>query len=134
MKKQTSCINVRFSDTDMFGHVNNAVYASYMEESRFAFFNEVLPDQGLHHSVILASLKLDYRAQTKYPQNGTLVATTWIQHIGNSSFTFYCVLTSEEGKLICEGTAVIVHFDFSAEKSLPLPQSVRDALQPYVED
>jgi acyl-CoA thioester hydrolase len=92
-----------------------------------------LPPGHRQFSVILASLTLDYRAQTKYPENTTIIASTWLRHIGNSSFTFYCVLSSESGQTLCEGSAVIVHFNFEKEASEPLPEAVRSAFLPYLE-
>src|SRR5579875_795780 len=128
--KHETRIRVRFSDTDLNGHVNNAVYATYMEESRIAFVREVFPDDRL--SLVLASLHIDYRAQTHYPEHQWVVATTWLTRIGRSSFEFYCEIRSEEGVLLCEGTAVVVNFDFVAQTSQPLSDEVKARLSQYL--
>ncbi len=128
MKHQTK-IRVRFSDTDMNGHVNNAVYASYMEESRVQFFREVYPSAT--SGVILASLHIDYKAQTKFPEHENVVATTWISRIGKTSFDFFCEIRTEFGELLCNGTAVIVCFDYEAGRSMPIPTNIRSKLEAY---
>ncbi len=130
MKHQTE-IRVRFSDTDMNGHVNNAVYASYMEESRVEFFRDVCPDELLN--VILASLHINYRAQMRLPHHQRVVVTTWISRIGNSSFDFFCEMRSETQELLCDGTAVIVCFDYETQQSVSIPAHIRDKLEPFYE-
>nr|WP_243835086.1 thioesterase family protein [Alicyclobacillus sacchari] len=128
--KHETRIRVRFSDTDLNGHVNNAVYATYMEESRIAFVRDIFPDEKL--SLVLASLHIDYRAQTYYPEHQWVVATTWLTRIGRSSFEFYCEICSEEGVLLCEGTAVVVNFDFAKQTSQPLSDEVKARLSQYL--
>jgi acyl-CoA thioester hydrolase len=130
MKHQTR-IRVRFSDMDSNGHVNNAVFASYMEESRVQFARDVLGDEPIR--LILASLHLNYRAQAHYPENAEIIATTWISRIGNSSFEFFCEIRSLEGVLLCDGTAVTVHFDYDSQRPMPLPEKLRSLLSQYSE-
>jgi acyl-CoA thioester hydrolase len=130
MKHETR-IRVRFSDMDSKGHVNNAVYATYMEESRIQFIQDVFGNERLE--LILASLHLNYRSQTRFPENTEIIATTWISRIGNSSFEFYSELRSLEGVLLCDGTAVNVHFSYKLQKAKPIPEKLRGVLERYCE-
>lgn len=125
-------IRIRYSDTDLNGHVNNAVYATYMEESRISFLQEVFPGQRL--PLVIASLHIDFRRETRYPEHTWVVARTWLTRLGRSSFEFYCQICSEDGDVMCEGTAVVVHYDFEQRRSAPLPDWARTKLLPYVRE
>ncbi len=125
-------IHIRYSDTDLNGHVNNAVYATYMEESRISFLQEVFPGQRL--PLVIASLHIDFRQETRYPEHTDVVARTWLTRLGRSSFEFFCQIVSVRGEVMCEGTAVVVHYDFEKRKSAPLPDWAREKLLPYVRE
>ncbi|SIS83417.1 acyl-CoA thioesterase [Alicyclobacillus vulcanalis] len=125
-------IHIRYSDTDLNGHVNNAVYATYMEEARIAFLQEVFPGQRL--PLVAASIHLDFRRETRYPEHTDVVVKSWLTRLGRSSFEFYHQITSVDGEVLCEGTAVVVHYDFETRKSAPLPDWARQALLPYVRE
>gem|GEM_PF-7071886 len=61
-------IQLRFSDTDRLGHVNNAVFATYAELGRLAFLRELgMTDQGL----ILARLAIDFLRQVRLGTSAT---------------------------------------------------------------
>ena len=76
-------INTRWNDMDSFGHINNAVYLSYIEDARTILFKRwKLNSQN--KSVIVASLKIDYISQVKHPSK--LIIGSKISRIGNSSF------------------------------------------------
>ncbi|WP_206832718.1 acyl-CoA thioesterase [Alicyclobacillus fructus] len=124
-------IHIRYSDTDLNGHVNNAVYATYMEESRISFLQEVF---GQRLPLVIASLHIDFRKETRYPEHMDVVARTWLTRLGRSSFEFYCQICSEAGEVMCEGKAVVVYYDFEKRTSSPLPDWVREKLLPYVRE
>lgn len=123
-------IRVRFSDTDKNGHVNNAVYATYMEEARIDFLDTLFSQNKL--GLILASSKIDYRAQTFYPEHLYVITYLWITKIGNRSFDCFCEIRSEDGKLLCDGTATVVHFDYAQARAVPLPDYVRRELEKFM--
>jgi acyl-CoA thioester hydrolase len=112
-------IQVRFADMDMMGHLNNACYATYSEAARLAF----LGTSGLTGvSIILAHLSIDFR-QPILPGESVWV-DTWIEKIGTSS----CTLGQEvfaAGRKAADIRSVIVHFDYHAGRTLPLPEAAR---------
>ncbi|GMA49460.1 thioesterase [Alicyclobacillus contaminans] len=127
--RHLSEIHVRFGDTDMLGHVNNASYFTYMEEARCDFLRALGVEQI---PVILASAKGDFRAQTFYPE--VLDVETWVTRMGNSSFEIANrMLRKGTDEVVFEGTAVVVHFDFDAQKPTRVPDALRSLLEPYVE-
>ena len=54
-------LEVRFRDCDALGHVNNAVYLTYLEQARFAFWQRLTGVGGIPRSFILARVECDYR-------------------------------------------------------------------------
>jgi acyl-CoA thioester hydrolase len=127
--KYHDTITVRFSDTDMLGHVNNASYFTYMEEARLYFMN-ALEITGA--SLIIASAKVDWRAQTYFPD--TLDAETFITRIGTSSFDVATTLRSQKTlQVVFEGVATLVNFDYEGQKSVPLSNAERACLEGYLE-
>lgn len=115
-------VQLRFSDTDKQGHVNNAVYATYAELGRLGFLAEL----GLSAaSLILARLTIDFRRQVRLGDSCTI--QTRVASLGRTSFTLEQTLEAN-GEVAAEFVAVMVWFDYQQQVPVPLPQSVRDAL------
>lgn len=109
---------VRYGDTDRQGHVNNAVFATFLETGRVEVLydpEEPLADEGA--SFVIARLALDFRAEIHWP--GEVEIGTRIQHVGRSSITLEQALFQGE---TCVATAetVIVQMDDSTRRSRPL--------------
>ena len=79
-------IDVRFRDCDALGHVNNAVYLTYLEQARFAHWQRLTGTSGIPRTFILARVECDYRAQAT--AGDRLVVRLRVAAVGNSSFTF----------------------------------------------
>lgn len=126
-------VQVRFSDTDMLGHVNNARYFTFMEEARIAFFQDAIPGTSQSVPLIIASAKVNFRAQTFYPQ--VLRVESWVSRWGNSSFDIACEMFDDvSGALVFDGTSVLVHFDYELQKPAPVPDAYREQLVPYTHE
>ena len=78
-------LEVRFRDIDAFGHVNNAVFFSYVEQARIRYLLDVLqPDTTFDRMpLILAHVTLDYRSPIAFGER--VVVETRIDRIGRSS-------------------------------------------------
>lgn len=119
-------VEVRFRDCDALGHVNNAVYATFFEVARFGYWREALA-YGAEHpfSFIIARVECNYRAQVVA---GELI-DVWarVSRVGTTSFTFdYRIVGVNDGRLIADGSSVQVMFDYAAQRSMPVPQELRD--------
>ncbi|PTM59842.1 acyl-CoA thioesterase [Desmospora activa] len=125
----STTIQVRFNECDGLGHVNNAVYYTYMEAARIELFQLLDPDMDLHNwKLIVASTSCDYKAQATFGQ--WLTITTETEKIGNTSFTLlHRILDRDTGELIALGHAVMVHFDYHQQKSVPLTSTMVQTLQ-----
>lgn len=113
----------RFNDTDALGHINNAVYSTWFEEARKPIFEFFIPDlDPKKWTLILARVEIDFLAQAHY-QKKTLIKTG-VEKIGNSSFVLF--QEAYQGDVIvCRGKSVLVHFDYSSQKSQVIPAEIR---------
>lgn len=123
-------IKIRFGDTDMLGHVNNAKYFTYMEEARTTFLQELFSMTKI--PLILASAKVDFLAQSFFGQ--TLEVESFVTRIGNSSFDIANRMRVEgTEQLVFQGIAVVVHYNYETQKSEPIPAEFRNKLSQYIE-
>jgi acyl-CoA thioester hydrolase len=129
----THRLTVRFVDCDPMGHVNNAVYLTYLEETRFAHWraewgfgtSDPAPDIP---GVILARVEIDYRAQARY--GDVLDIRMRVTSLGRSSFTYEYDITDSRGTLVATAKSVMVMFDYRTQKPVPIPAAIRTILQP----
>jgi acyl-CoA thioester hydrolase len=121
-------VDVRYQDVDALGHVNNAIYATYLEEARVEYLPDVLGDTGSLEAV-LANLEIDYRrpvTQADDPLTVRIEATD----VGTKSVTFaYEVVAS--GKIAAEATTVQVAYDGEARESVALPEAWRERIREF---
>ena len=126
-------IEVRFRDTDAMGHVNNAVYLTYFEQARAAYYRAVTGRsfEGLDAdpvSIILAHAAVDFRSQAYFGER-LLVAcrTSWV---GRSSFALEYRITADDdsprgaGRLVAEGETILVTFDYATQRPVPIPDEL----------
>lgn len=120
-------LTVRFRDCDPFGHVNNAVYLTYLENSRFALWKA----QNIR-GVILARAEVDYRAQAKYGDE--LEVRTRLAALGRSSFQYeYEIRDLKSDAGILTAKTVQVHFDYEAQRPVEMTDEFKARLQTPVE-
>jgi acyl-CoA thioester hydrolase len=114
---------LRFGDTDKFGHVNNAVFATLCESGRVDFFRKRL-DAALPPGAfwVIVRLAIEFRAELHYP--GEVRTGTWPTKLGRSSVTFGQVLVSD-GAQAATAENVCVLMDGATRRPLPLPDAAR---------
>lgn len=117
-------IEIRWRDLDAFGHVNNAVYLTYLEEVRDEWLDRTL---GAAWDYVLARVAIDYRRELTQADD-EVVARCRLGRVGTSSLT-----TREElfagDELAAEAEAVLVAFDREAGRSRPLRDGELAALE-----
>ena len=114
-------LQTRWRDLDAFGHINNAVFATYIETARGTLFKKWdLPYDGKGKSLTVAAITINYHKQLKHPTN--IVIGQSISRIGNTSFDVLSALFDEQNTLepIATSKVVIVCFDFDKQKSVPV--------------
>ena len=124
-------VTVRFRDCDALGHVNNAVYFTYLEEARFRWFREVFGEGGFEkHSIILAEAKCSFRAAATHGE--LLEVGIRVERIGRSSFAHrYRIEATQPRRLVAEGESVGVGFDYAAKGSRELGADFRAAIEAH---
>jgi|ERR1700722_3558964 len=117
-------IDVRWRDTDALGHVNHAVFLTYLEVARDAFFDEVLGSGPLY---VLARLEIDFLAEI--PQADRLVrAQIAVQRLGRTSLTTLETIRRENGEVAAEARVVTVRWDGERRSSTPFSDAERARL------
>ena len=114
-------IQTRWRDLDAFGHVNNAVFATYIETARGTLFKRwSLPFDGTGKSLIVASMTINYLKQLKHPSN--IIVGLKINKVGNTSFNIESYIFNERDTKnpIATSNVVIVCFDFDNQKPVPV--------------
>jgi len=126
----TFVCDVRLYETDAFGHANNVSFFAYLESARFDLFKKLRlfdPTNIFSLSLILARLECDYRAIARY--NDVLTVYTRVEEIGRSRFTLEHVLVRKRDETeVARGKAVLVAFDHVANRSIPIPEEMRQKL------
>lgn len=122
-------IEVRFRDCDALKHVNHAVYISYCEQARFAFWRHLTGATGLDEvRFIVARVECDYRLPATL--GDPLVVRLHPSAIGRSSFTFdYAIADPVGGRVFANARTVLVMYDYKTGKSIPIPPDVRAMLE-----
>lgn len=127
-------IQLRFSDVDQLGHVNNSVYFSLYDLAKSTYFQEVMKDRvpWSNGRVVVANIQANFLSSIYLHEKIAIQTTT--THIGNKSFTLlqHAVNTeTQEVKCICQ--TIMVGYDKGSGLSCPIPVEVRDALETYEE-
>jgi acyl-CoA thioester hydrolase len=121
-------IDVRWGDMDAYGHVNNATYASYVEEARIRWFASLGgPWRTAEHEPVIAAQTINYRRQLEWP--AVLRVSLSVERLGNSSLTigFSIAAHDDAGIVHADGSSVLVWVDPASGRSVPLPALVRAA-------
>jgi acyl-CoA thioester hydrolase len=107
--------NVRLRDVDSAGHVNNSVYATYLEQARVAIF-------GFGAPFVLARLAIDFRAPAVFGEE--IQIGTRVTRVGHRTVHLQHRVTGQAG-LVAEATGVLVAIDKANRCSIPVPQRWR---------
>jgi acyl-CoA thioester hydrolase len=120
-------IEIRWRDVDALRHVNNAVYATYLEEARDGWLEQALGDDGALWDYVLARFAIDFRREIGLGEKAVLARVT-LARIGTSSITLREEIRMLDGTLAAEAEAVIVARDRESGRSRPLTDAERAKL------
>ena len=119
-------VEVRFRDIDAMGHVNNAVYFSYMEQARMSYLRALglMPERLDETPFILAEATCRFKAPV--PFGMPLVVRVRVAEMRDSSFFMdYSIEDQNTGRVMAIGRTVSVVYDYAASKSVPIPPEWR---------
>ena len=120
-------ITLRWSDMDALGHVNNSVYATYVEEARLRWLQTV-PGGWITDAIspVLVAQHVNFRMPITWPQD--IEVELYAGRIGGSSLTleFRVLAAGDANTLFADGHSVMVWTGRDG-KSVPLPEHIRAA-------
>jgi acyl-CoA thioester hydrolase len=121
----------RFRDTDAMGHINNAVYVSYLEVGRQAYWRKMAENPDYRRvPFTLASVHIDFRSEALV--NEVLEVGIRMDRIGTKSFAFaYEIWEKTSGRTGVEATSVQVCYDYGTKQTLSMPDDLRRRLEAF---
>ena len=113
---------VRFRDLDSLAHMNNAVYATFLEQARIAFLSQ----HDAHvENMILARLEIDFRSPAELGETIEIAVTP--TRVGTKSFDLEYVMRAGE-RVVAEAKTVLVAYDYETARSVEIPEAWKERL------
>ncbi len=110
-------VQVRFSDVDVYGHVNNVKYFEYLQEARIAMMGRLwgeVPGETGRSSLVVAQVDVDYKVPILH-RAAAYDAWTWVSHVGSTSLVMETEIVDasdpEREVLLARARVVLVFFD-----------------------
>ena len=131
MKRHVYDCHVRFSDVDVYGHVNNVKYFEYYQEARIAFIqslDEPLLDPSAESTLrqVVARIDVDYKRPILFRPE-PYDAWSWLSRVGTRSATIESVICDGD-TVLSQARVSIVFFDRETQRSTPPPDVYRERL------
>lgn len=123
-------IKVRFSETDMYQHVNNVSAFIYFEEARIDYLQHIgfMEEMAIHEgAVIVADLQCDYHRQMFFNEKLKVFVKT--NSVGRTSFDLHYMTTNEKEEITLTGRGRVVFIDALTGKPKPLTESMKEKLK-----
>jgi acyl-CoA thioester hydrolase len=123
-------VEVRFRDCDAMGHVNHAVYFTYLEIARFGYWKAA----GVGRlegdaSYIIAHAECDYRAAAR--TGDVLEVRTGVTLFGRTSFTMEYEVVDQAGRTVVNARTVQVMYDYGKQKPVAIPAGLRARIEAF---
>jgi acyl-CoA thioester hydrolase len=122
-------VDVRWRDVDALGHVNHAVFLTYLEEGRDAFFKQTF---GGEPDYVVARLEVDLRAEVRYLERRVTVRLA-VERLGTTSLTTRETVLTPAQEIAAEARVVTVRWDRRARKPVPFSEAERAQLTAVIE-
>jgi acyl-CoA thioester hydrolase len=121
-------VDVRWRDVDALGHVNHAVFLTYLEEARDAFFMEVLGADPLY---VVVRIEVDLRAEVRYPDRRVTVRIA-VERLGTTSLTTCETILTPSEETAAQARVVTVRWDAGLHRAVPFSPAEREKLTALV--
>lgn len=127
----STTLEVRWRDLDALGHVNNAVYFTYLEQARFHYLRElgIAPSDPAGIGLILAEASCQFKSPLGLGERVTIY--TRVSELRNSSFIFEHRVEGEDGRLAATARSAQVCYDYQNRRPVPIPDEWREAIIAY---
>lgn len=124
-QKLSTPIELRFSDFDAYGHVNSAIYFTYLETARVKLFNDFfreIMDRGI--VTVVARAECDFKIPIMLQDE--VIVTLWVAKIGRSSFDLEYRLHNGKETTFAMARTTMVCFDNVKKSTVPIPDSIKN--------
>ncbi|MCM0082168.1 acyl-CoA thioesterase [Geomonas sp. Red32] len=124
MKEHNTEIELRFADLDAYGHVNSAVYFTYLETARVKLMgDEFLEATRNNVYLVVARAECEYKRPIVLFQK--VMATLWLDRVGSSSFEIAYRLHDGQDTVYATARTTMVCIDKTSGAPVPVPESIR---------
>ena len=129
--KHSMPVQIRFSDVDQFGHVNNSVYFSLYDLAKTTYMSDVFSTPQLEMMVVVvANINANFLIPVFFTDKIVIETTT--VHLGNKSFTLLQrAIDVETGMVKCECRTIMVVYDMATKEPVPIPEEYKRAICEY---
>jgi acyl-CoA thioester hydrolase len=117
-------VDVRWRDVDGLNHVNHAVFLTYLEEARDAFYAQIMGSEPIY---VVVRLEVNFRAQVRYPDRRVTVRVEVVQ-LGTTSLTTRETILTPSGEVAADARVVTVRWDADSHKPVPFTEAERAQL------
>ena len=114
-------VHVRWRDVDALGHVNHAVFLTYLEEGRDAFFTRILGGDPMY---VVVRIEIDLRAEVRLAERRVTVAIE-VERLGTTSLTTREKILLPSQEVAAEARVVSVRWDRDHRKPIPFSAAER---------
>jgi acyl-CoA thioester hydrolase len=128
---------VRFGDLDAMQHLNNVEFLRFFETARIEYISHLFPqhspDRAQDFGFIFAECHIAYLAPGRYRDD--VRTYVWVSEVRRSALRvdFEMVVDADDRKL-AEGYGWLVGYDYASGRSQPLPDALRERLEPELRD
>ena len=122
---------LRWSDVDQFGHVNNNVYFSLYDMCKTRYFLDVAGEDIFQRiTIVVANINANFIAPIYYPDE--IVIQTTMERIGRKSFTLLQrAVNARTREVKCECRTIMVCYDREQGCTILMPGDVRQKIEEY---
>jgi acyl-CoA thioester hydrolase len=117
-------VDVRWRDIDALEHVNHAVFLTYLEEARDAFYAQMIGSEPIY---VVVRLEVNLRAEVRYPDRRVTVRVEVVQ-LGTTSLTTRETILTPSGEVAADARVVTVRWDADSHKPVPFTEAERARL------
>ena len=136
MARRRFLLQVRTTDLDWLQHVNNAVYADYLQEARVDLFATWRGAELSHPelSMVVANLEISYQRSVHFRPE-PLAIDTWTEKVGRTSYTLAHEIREPDSDVVyVVARSVVVLVDKATERPTPIGDQLRAHLESWLDD
>lgn len=124
-------LQIRWNDTDKFGHVNNGVFFEFYDTAKTDYMTTVCPGVDWEQvGIVVVHIEADFVAEVKAGHH--ILARTRTSHIGRTSIRLEQeIIDSDSQQVKCRCTSVMVLYDLHEHQTIPLPDHWVQAINAY---